>query len=53
MTFTMSEETRILNLDREWNEAYPRLDSGTDPVKAIDALQKNLTRNLWHSECQG
>jgi hypothetical protein len=29
ITFTMCEETRILNLDREWNEAYARLDSGT------------------------
>ena len=29
ITFTMCEETRILNLDREWKEAYARLDSGT------------------------
>ena len=27
MTFIMNEESQILNLDREWNEAYPRLDS--------------------------
>ena len=33
----MSEETRILNLDREWNEAYPRRDSGTlDRIIAED-----------------
>ena len=37
MTFTMSEETRILNLDREWNEAYSRLDGAAlDPIIADD-----------------
>ena len=29
----MSDEDQILNLDREWNEAYPRLD-----VAALDRI---------------
>jgi ketosteroid isomerase-like protein len=33
----MNEENRVLNLDREWNEAYPRLDgSALDRVIADD-----------------
>jgi len=33
----MSEEDQILNLDREWNEAYPRLDAATlDRIIADD-----------------
>ena len=34
---TMDEENRILDLDREWNEAYPRLDCATlDRIIADD-----------------
>ena len=33
----MSEEDQILNLDREWNEAYPRLDGAAlDRIIADD-----------------
>jgi ketosteroid isomerase-like protein len=33
----MSEEDQILNLDRQWNEAYPRLDSAAlDRIIADD-----------------
>jgi ketosteroid isomerase-like protein len=33
----MSEENQILNLDRQWNEAYPRLDSAAlDRIIADD-----------------
>lgn len=35
--FTMDEENRILDLDREWNEAYPRLDcAALDRIIADD-----------------
>src|ERR1041385_7319405 len=35
--FSMNEENRVLDVDREWNEAYPRLDvSALDRVIADD-----------------
>jgi ketosteroid isomerase-like protein len=37
MRLFMSEEDQILNLDREWNEAYPRLDGAAlDRIIADD-----------------
>lgn len=32
----MSEADQILNLDREWNEAYPRLDAAAKiPIRVL------------------
>lgn len=47
----MSEEDQILNLDREWNEAYPRLDAAAldriiaDDWVCIDATGLLITKS--------
>ena len=47
----MSEEDQILSLDREWNEAYPRLDAAAldriiaDDWVCIDGTGLVITKN--------